>query len=68
MEKKKTSNNFITICTNAFGKFVAVFKKYGVATVTYILLLFLIFYSFVINPININNIVEKALDNRHNQT
>ena len=68
MEKKKTSNNFITICVNAFKKFVAVFKKNGVATVTYILLLFLIFYSFVINPININNIVEKALDNRHNQT
>ena len=68
MEKKKTSNNFITICVNAFNKFVATFKKYGVATVTYILLLFLIFYSFVINPININNIVEKALDNRHNQT
>lgn len=68
MEKKKTSNNFITICTNAFDKFVATFKKHGVVTVTYILLLFLIFYAFIINPININKIVEKALDNRHNQT
>ena len=52
MEKKKTSNNFITICVNAFNKFVAVFKKNGVATVTYILLLFLIFYAFIITQIN----------------
>lgn len=64
MEKKKTSNNFITICVNAFNKFVAVFKKYGVATVTYILLLFLIFYLIIINPININAIIEKKLQNK----
>ena len=63
MEKKKISNNFITICVNAFNKFVAVFKKNGILTVTFIMVLFLIFYLIIINPININSIIEKKLYN-----
>lgn len=58
MEQKK--NNLINIFTGAFDKFVQTFKKHGVVTVTYIMLLFLLFYAFILNPININSIVEKA--------
>ena len=67
MEKKKTSNNFITICVNAFNKFVAVFKKNGILTVTFIMVLFLIFYLIIINPININSIIEKKLYNENKE-
>ena len=67
MEKKKTSNNFITICVNAFNKFVVVFKKNGILTVTFIMVLFLIFYLIIINPININSIIEKKLYNENKE-
>lgn len=67
MEKKKSDFNIVTIVTNAFDSFVKVFKKNGVATVSYILILFMFFYAFIINPVNINSIVEKALiENRNN--
>lgn len=56
--------NIINIFINAFNKFVAVFKKNGILTVTFILILFLLFYLIIINPININTIIEKKLQNK----
>lgn len=46
---------------NAFDTFVVVFKKNGLATVTFILVLFMIFYSYILHPIDINKIVTEAL-------
>lgn len=49
-----------------FEKFVKVFKRNGLAAVTFILLMFLLFYSLILNPLNINDIVKEAL--RHERT
>lgn len=61
MELKEITSTIINGITGAFSKFVAVFKKNGVMTVTYIMLLFMFFYAFVLNPININEIVQSAI-------
>lgn len=58
-EKK---SGFVTAIVKAFDGFVATFKKHGLLTVTFILVLFLIFYSFLWHPLNINEIVTKAIN------
>lgn len=57
-EKK---SEFIDVIVRAFDGFVSTFKKNGLATVTFVLVLFMIFYAWVLNPVNINEIVTDAL-------
>lgn len=58
---KETKTTFVNGIVKAFDGFVKTFKKHGIMTVTFIMLLFLIFYAFILHPININNIVTDAL-------
>ena len=51
-----------TEIVKGFEKFVAVFKKNNVMIVTYIFILFMLFYNIVLQPINFNNIIEKVLE------
>lgn len=57
-EKK---SDFISSIVKAFDIFVETFKKHGLASVTFILVLFMFFYSFILNPVDINTIVKEAL-------
>lgn len=58
---EETKSGFIEGIVRAFDGFVGTFKKNGLATVSFILVLFMILYSFVLHPIDINSIVTKAL-------
>lgn len=59
---EETKSGFIEGIVRAFDGFVKVFKTNGLWLVTFIMLLFMIFYSFILNPININDVVTKALE------
>lgn len=59
---KETKSGFVGAIVNAFDGFVSTFKKHGLLAVTFILVLFLLFYSFILHPININEVVMKALE------
>lgn len=59
---KETKSGFVGALVSAFDGFAAVFKKHGLLAVTFILVLFLLFYSFILHPININQVVMKALE------
>lgn len=54
-------SNFIKVVTESFAGFVATFKKFGLFYVTFIMLLFMLFYSFILNPVNVNKVVMMAL-------
>lgn len=59
---------FFDSIVNGLIKFIGAFKKHGVAVCTYILLLFIIFYMMIINPINVNSIVERLLEKERENT
>lgn len=59
-EKEKQSS-FVSVIVDAFEKFVGIFKKAGLGSVTFILVLFMLTYSFILNPVNINEVVKHAL-------
>lgn len=65
MNKEESKSGFVNGIVKAFDKFVATFKKHGLLYVTFILVLFMILYSFIIYPINLNDIVQKTItDNK----
>lgn len=55
-------NTIIDIVVDSFSKMVKAFKEHGFLLATYVFMLFLILYSFVLNPININTIIEKKFE------
>lgn len=57
MENKNSS--FFDTVANAMSNFIGVFKKHGIAVSTYCTLLLIVVYSFVINPINIQKVVDQ---------
>lgn len=59
VEEKK--GGFVSAVVKAFDGFVQTFKKHGLLTVTFILVLFLLLYSFILHPVNVNEIVLQAL-------
>lgn len=58
---EESKSGFIAAIVKAFDGFVRTFKKHGLASVTFILVMFMILYSFVLHPIDINKIVTDAL-------
>ena len=48
---------------SAFSKFVGVVKRNGVAVSTYCTLLIIIIYSVIINPINLEHVIETLQKN-----
>lgn len=57
--------NLLTTITTAFSKFVGVIKKNGVAVTTYGVLLLIVLYSVVVNPINIEKILnQREIDDK----
>ena len=53
--------------SNAFAKVVGVVKRNGVLISTWSVLLFIILYTFVINPINVNEFIKEKHDQMEEQ-
>lgn len=47
---------------SAFGKFVAAFKKHGLLFSTFVMVLFVVCYTLIINPVRLDRIVESRLE------
>lgn len=62
-EKQTIIGTIIGTITTAFSKFVGVVKRNGVAISTYCTLLLIIIYSIIINPINLEHIIETLQKN-----
>lgn len=58
--------NVLSSLTSAFGKFINIFKKHGFFYSILLMVIFIVFWCFIIYPININNIIEKQLE-QHQQ-
>lgn len=57
MEQKNAS--FFDTISNALSSLISVFKKNGIAVSTYCTLLFIVVYSLIINPINVQKVVDQ---------
>lgn len=57
-EKK---SGLIDAITKAFDRFVGTFRKHGVAVVTFILVLFMLLYCIVLNPIRVGDIIDETI-------
>lgn len=57
----------ITKITNAFNKFVETIKKHGVLISLYAVALLIILYSFIVNPVNPNTIVNKLYEHKEKE-
>lgn len=58
----------LTSLSTAFNKFVLTFKKNGLLYTTIILLLFILTFTLIINPIRIDNIVEEQIEKHYDKT
>lgn len=73
--KKKTQmkipfNEIVNALSNAFAKVVGAVKRNGVLISTWAVLLFIILYTFIINPININELIKEKnsqMEAEHNE-
>lgn len=55
------SGGFVGAMARGFDKFIGLFKKHGILYSIIFLLVFVVFYSLIIHPINIDNIVTEVL-------
>ncbi len=63
-ESKGWIGNVLSSVSTSFNKFIAIFKKNGLLYSLLMMLIFIIFWCFFIHPININDIVQKQLENQ----
>lgn len=61
-QEKGFFNNIITSLVAGYEKLIKIFKKHGVLYSIFLMIIFIIFWSLIINPIRINDIVEKQLE------
>lgn len=60
-ENKGLFNNIIDSVVNAWEKSVKLVKKHGIMYSIFIMLIFVFFWTLIVNPIRINNILEERL-------
>lgn len=58
----------LTSLSTAFNKFVLTFRRNGLLYTTIILLLFILTFTLIINPIRIDTIVEEQIEKHYSQT
>lgn len=58
----------LTSISTAFNKFVLTFKRNGLLYTTIILLLFILTFTLIINPIRIDSIVEEQIEKHYDMT
>ena len=61
-------STLLTSLSTAFNKFVLTFKKNGLLYTTIILLLFILTFTLIINPIRIDSIVEEQIERHYDKT
>ena len=61
-------STLLTSLSTAFNKFVLTFKKNGLLYTTIILLLFILTFTLLINPIRIDSIVEEQIERHYDKT
>ena len=61
-------STLLTSLSTAFNKFVLTFKKNGLLHTTIILLLFILTFTLIINPIRIDTIVEEQIEKHYDKT
>ena len=61
-------STLLTSLSTAFNKFVLTFKKNGLLYTTIILLLFILTFTLIINPIRIDSIVEEQIEKHYDKT
>lgn len=60
-ENNKWYSNILTQICKALNSFIAIFKKHGTLYTILIMVLFIIFYSTILNPIRIGDIIQDRL-------
>lgn len=63
-ESKGWFANVLSSVSTTFAKFIAIFKKNGLLYTILMMVLFIVFWSLIINPIRVNNIIEKRLEHQ----
>lgn len=61
-------STLLTSLSTAFNKFVLTFKRNGLLYTTIILLLFILTFTLIINPIRIDSIVEEQIEKHYDKT
>lgn len=64
-EEKGMFNNIIDSLVSGFEKFIKIFKKHGVLYSILIMVIFIVFWTLIINPIRLNNILEERLRHQY---
>lgn len=57
--------NILNTINNAFSKFIGIFKKNGILYSVLCMILFIVFWTLIVNPIRVNDIVEKRLEHQY---
>lgn len=66
-EEKGMFNNIIDSLVSGYEKLIKIFKKHGVLYSILIMVIFIVFWTLIINPIRLNNIIEDRLKQHHNE-
>lgn len=61
-------STLLTSLSTAFNKFVLTFRRNGLLYTTIILLLFILTFTLIINPIRIDSIVEEQIEKHYDKT
>lgn len=61
MEERGWFSNILGQITKTLSSFIAIFKKHGVLYSIIMMILFIVFYSAIINPIKIGDIIERKI-------
>lgn len=60
-------NNIIDSVVNGYEKLIKTIKKHGILYSIFVMVLFIILWTLIINPIRLNNIIEERLKFQHEQ-
>lgn len=66
-EDKGLFNNIIDSLVGGLEKLIKIIKKHGILYTILIMVIFIGFWTLIVNPIRINNIVEDRLKQHHNE-
>lgn len=67
MEDKSWLGNLFCKITKGLNDFILLFKKHGIIYTLIMMALFIAFWSLIINPIKVNDIIEKRLEHQYNK-
>ena len=66
-EEKGFFNNIIDSLVNGYEKLIKIFKKHGVLYSIFLMLIFILFWTLIVNPIRIDRMLENRLEKQRQQ-